>query len=103
MTVTNNYFFIFKQRKKIKNKSRKSQIPDDFIIFASDFAADFLARLKKTLGQTAAFFRRGAGTARVSRQAFGRNSQTLNILFDPIPKQIAGVAKREPGTALEVS
>lgn len=52
MTVT----FIFKQRKKIKNKSRKSQIPDDFIIFASDFAADFLARLKKTLGQAAAFF-----------------------------------------------
>lgn len=73
---------------KIKNQSRKIQFPDDFIIFASDFVPDFAA--EKTLGEIAAFLE-GCWNRSGSRQAFGRNLQTLSIVFDPVPKQIAGL------------
>lgn len=47
MTVTKAFFLSFFYTWKIKNKSRKIQSPNDFIIFASDFCSGFLVGLRK--------------------------------------------------------
>lgn len=77
----------------LKNKEQKQENPIPWWLycywfFASDFVLDFAA--EKTLGEIAAFLE-GCWNRSGSRQAFGRNLQTLSILFDPVPKQIAGL------------
>lgn len=80
MTVTKafvpSFFYIY--TRKMKNKSRKIQSPNVFILFAPDFCSGFLAGLRKHLARSHHFCK-----------MVGRSAETLNILFVPVPKWIA--------------
>lgn len=57
-TVTKAFvlsFFFFFYTWKIKNKNRKIQSPNDFIIFASEFCSGFLVGLRKHLARSHRF------------------------------------------------
>lgn len=50
-----SFFFFFFYTWKIKNKNRKIQSPNDFIIFASEFCSGFLVGLRKHLARSPHF------------------------------------------------